>query len=233
MYWFERTILLSSRFVFSKYHNCVIGGSLGDTRLRHHAYFLLPLSYLINVWKQFICILYPARALTFTLRYLAQKLSVIITHLPYVAEILFRALVFTFWASVVQPHFIYLEPVLPPIEGFPLGLALVAGYYVSRLLKHISCLETRSVPCLYPPFSIVLSDLYSVLHYPFASNWPTHPLLVLLRSYQAVCLSFVWFLVKHPTHSLEVRVSLILGTFYLCVSLSVACIVTVRSLEEQ
>lgn len=158
MHWPERIVLRSCRFIFPKYHKCVI--PLRETCLRQYRTSFFALFGFTTLLARVIHLPSLAHAVTHCSRYLPIDLRVVTLDLTRVTNILYRTFLVIFWASVVQSYLSYIVPRHSTYEDTSLGLGLLAGFHFSRLLEQLTRLESRAVPCLYLPISIFFSDTW-------------------------------------------------------------------------
>jgi len=165
MHWSERIVLRSCRFIFPKYHKCVI--SSRETCLRRYCTSFFALFGFTTPLARVLPLHCSAQAVTYRSRSLSVDLRVLTTKHTRVAKIFYRTLLFIFWASVVQSYLSYIVPRHSTYEDTSLGLGLLAGFHFSRFFEQLTCLESRAVPCLYLPISLFFSDAWLLLRTPF------------------------------------------------------------------
>ena len=220
---FEPTVLLICRFIFPKYHKIFISSRKPSSR--HYLTSYLTLFRFATVLSQLI------HAVTYLLRYLHFDLRVLITHVLYVTDILYRALLFILWASVVQSYFSYLEPHYPVYEEIPLGAALLAGIHFSRLLDHLNPLKTPYVPCLYLPVTIFLSELRWFLNLFFASYSPIEKGRYALLFLHYHFLAFAWITQRYYATDIITRAFITVPCIYLHILVVALCRPLIPSTE--
>ncbi len=209
MHWFERIIQVSCRFIFYQYHK-------------------VPLFRFLTGLIQFIRYFCWAHPFSHLLHHLANHLSTVFTQLLSSIDILYRTLVFLFWALAAQSQLICFETHYRPPEELVVGFGLLAGFFFSRVSKHISSTQTRSVPCLYLPISLFISDLCVLLKFAFPSD-PIDFIILHLRVSQVLMFCNTYVLVKYVTADLTCRIVVVFVGYTYCRYISVQWVPFVHS----
>lgn len=229
MHWSERIVLCFCRFIFLNYHKCVT--SSRGTCLHRYCTSFFTLFRFTSLSAQVIALHWLAHAVTYVSCYLHIDLRVVIRTLTHLTKVFYRALLFIFWASVVQSYLSYIVPRYSTYEGNPLGLGLLAGFHFSRFLEELSSLESRAVPCIYLPISITFSDTWLLLKAPYVRFSSIEEENLAVRLLQSHCLALSCTIEEFFGQGLFTRVPTILLALLICVLTNSLCQDPARSME--
>lgn len=229
MHWAERIVLCFCRFIFPKYHKCIIASR--KTCLRHFCTFLFTLFGFITLLAQLIPFHHLLHAVRRLSCYRLVNLHVLIRKPIHLTKIIYRTLLFIFWASLVRSYLLYIVRRHSTYEDIPLGLGVLLGVHFTRFLDQISCLETPTAP-IYLPISICFADIGLLLQVQL-DPWSIEDERLAVNLLQTHSIAGSWFIQDFFVQALFLRIFLTLLFLSLFGFASALCPDPARSLEWQ